>query len=164
MTDQGKIFVTFIEAQLAAEYERRTAYDARGQALITTSGALFTLLAVITAVTRTPAVPQLPSAVLIAVGVTLSLFVAATVCGVVAGWNKPHEVATPETLTHMLATHWTDTEVSARHSVATLSISTLVSLRRSNAFKALCVAIGLAIQVAALFALGVTAFMTIAAL
>jgi hypothetical protein len=44
VSDQGKSYAAFIEGELKAERERRTTYDTRGQALVTTSGALVTLI------------------------------------------------------------------------------------------------------------------------
>lgn len=162
MSDQGKTYAAFIEAEVKAERERRVAFDARGQALITTSGVLVTLLTGVATVVKTAATPRFPPVVTVTTGAALLLFAAAAGCGVVAGWNRHYAVARSATLGQMVANHWTDDEVDARNNVATLLVNTLETLRRANGFKARWVATGLIVQVVALVALGVAAIVTIA--
>ncbi|MQA84252.1 MAG: hypothetical protein GEV03_06420 [Streptosporangiales bacterium] len=147
---------------MKAERDRRSAYDARGQALVTTSAALVTLLAALATLVKTGATPTFPPPVFIAVAVALALFVGAATCGILAGWNRHYAVTTVTTLNRMLAEHWTDDEVDARNNVATLHVSTLDTLRKANNFKANCVTLGLIIQVLALFSLAATVIMVIA--
>ncbi|MEJ2855718.1 MULTISPECIES: hypothetical protein [unclassified Saccharothrix] len=162
MSDQGKTYAGFIEAEVKAERERRAAFDARGQALITTSGVLVTLLTGVAALVKTAATPRFPVAVTATTGAALLLFAAAAACGVVAGWNRHYAVTAPRTLGRMVADHWTDDEVDARNNVATLMVRTLETLRHSNGFKARWVATGLVVQVVALVVLGVAAVLTMA--
>jgi hypothetical protein len=161
MTDQGKTYAEFIEAELKAERERRATYEVRGQALITTSGALVTLLVGVAAVVKTAATARFPPSVPVAVGAALLLFAIAAGCGVLAGWNRHYAVAKATTLARMLTDHWTDDEVDARNNVASLLVTTLSTLRSANEFKARWVAIGLVVQVVALVALGVAVIVTI---
>jgi hypothetical protein len=44
VSDQGEVYAAFIENELKVERDRRTALDARGLAIVTTSGTLTTLL------------------------------------------------------------------------------------------------------------------------
>ncbi|GAA5096407.1 hypothetical protein [Nocardia iowensis] len=162
MTEQGQTYAAFIETELKTERERRATFDARGQALVTTSGALFTLLAGVAALVKTPATTRLPSAVLPMGTVTLLLFVGAAICGAIAGWNRWYAVAAADTLAVMVsADHWIDDEVDARNYLSTLAVETLRTLRTSTDLKAKWVGIGLVIQVLALVALGVTVFITV---
>lgn len=161
MSEQGKTYLAFIEGELKAERERRTAFDARGQALVTTSGALVTLLTGLAAVVKggTP-VPVAPLAVAVVV-LAIVLFVCAAACGIVAGWNRQYAVASSATLGRMLDEHWPDDEVDARNSVATLHSRTVGTLRQANAFKAAWVSIGLVAQVLALAALGTSVILVL---
>jgi len=161
MSDQGKTYAAFIEAEMKAERERRAAYEARGQALVTTSGTLVTLLTGLVTVVKTAATTRFPPSALVAVGATLLLFAAAAACGVVAGWNRRYTVAKASTLDKMVADHWTDDEVDARNHVARLLNATVETLRGSNSFKARWVTMGVAVQVAALVALGIAAIVTL---
>jgi hypothetical protein len=163
VSDQGRTYLEFVEGELKAERDRRSAYDARGQALVTTSGALVTLLGGLVAVVRTGTAVRFPVAVPVTVGIALGLFVCAAACGILAGWNRHYAVAGYPTLTRMLNEHWTDDEVDARNNVATVHAMTVNTLRQVNAFKAACVSIGLVVQVLALVALGTAVAVVIAA-
>ncbi|RJQ92764.1 hypothetical protein [Amycolatopsis panacis] len=161
MSDQGAVYLAFIEGELKAERERRSVYDARGQALVATSSALVTLLSGLAAVAKagtTIRVPASSTAVLVA---AIALFVCAAASGIVAGWNRHYALASFTTLNRMLNEHWTDDEVDARNNVATVHALTVRTLRRANAFKAACVSIGLVAQVLALTALGATVLIVI---
>ncbi|WP_394620221.1 hypothetical protein JNUCC0626_14290 [Lentzea sp. JNUCC 0626] len=164
MSDQGKTYQTFIETELKAERERRTAFDARGQALITTSGVLVTVLTGLVTIVRTGTTTRVPVAAQVVVIVALVLFVGAAVCGIAAGWNRHYAVATHRTLDKMVGVHWTDDEVDARNNVATVQTFTIDTLRRGNRFKARCVSAGLITQVVALTALGLATALVIGGL
>lgn len=162
MSEQGKTYLEFVEAELKAERDRRSTHDSRGQALVTTSGALVTLLTGLAAVVRTGNAGRFPPAIPIAVGIALGLFVCAAACGILAGWNRHYALASYTTLNRMLNEHWTDDEVDARNNVATVHAMTVHTLRQVNAFKAACVSIGLVVQVLALIALSVAIAVVIA--
>lgn len=160
MSDQGKTYAAFIEAEVEAERDRRAAFDARGQALITTSGVLVTLLTGVASLVKTAGTPRFPPVVIITTGAALLLFAAAAGCGVVVGWNRRYAVTRSSTLDTMVEDHWTDDEVDARNNVASLMVRTLETLRPSNGFKARWLAAGLVIQVIALVTLGTAAVVT----
>jgi hypothetical protein len=50
VSDDGTYYAAFIEQELKFERERRATLDTRGQAVVTTSGALLTLVSAITAI------------------------------------------------------------------------------------------------------------------
>ncbi|WP_378735300.1 hypothetical protein [Nocardia brasiliensis] len=162
MADQGTTYAAFIAAELKTERERRATFDARGQALVTTSSALFTLFAGVAALVKTPATTRLPTEGLVAGIVTLLLFVGAAICGVIAGWNGQYEVAKSDTLDALVSeSRWTDDEVDARNNVSALAARTVRTMRETTNFKVRWVGIGLVLQVLALVALGMTVFLTI---
>lgn len=155
MSEQGKTYLAFIENELKAERDRRTAYDTRGQALVTTSGALVTLLGGLAALVKTGTPAQVPPTVAVMVCVALLLLAGAAGCGIVAGWNRVYAVATTATMREMLTGHWKDNEIDARNNVATLHRHTVATLRQANTFKARWVSTGLLLQLTALLALAV---------
>ncbi len=161
MSDQGQTYLAFIEGELKAERERRVTYDARGQALVTTSSALVTLLAGLAGVVKGATTIRISPGTLAVVVLALFLFVCAAVCGIVAGWNRHYAVASYGTLDRMLTGHWTDDEVDARNNVATLHSLTVRTLRQANAFKAACVSVGLVAQVLALVTLGTSVILVL---
>jgi hypothetical protein len=147
---QGQVYLAFIEGELKAERERRTALDGRGQTLVTASGVLVTLLSGVSALVQSGVKSPVPP---LAIGLellALVLFLLAAVSGIVAGWNRCYAVAAPSTHSRMLAEHWTDSEVDARNQVATVHAMTVRTLREANRLKAACVSAGLVLQVLAL--------------
>jgi hypothetical protein len=153
VSDQGKTYAAFVEGEVKAERERRATLDARGQALVTTSGALVTLLGGLAALVKPGTVARFGPAVLLTVCLALVLLAAAAACGILAGWNRAYAVATTKTLVEMTRGHWRDDEVDARNNVATVNLRTVGSLREANAFKARWISIGLIVQVSALLVL-----------
>lgn len=162
MSDQGKAYAAFIESELKAERDRRAAYDGRGQSLVTTSGALVTLLGGLAALVRTPPMVRLPTPASVAVSIALVLFVCAATCGIIAGWNRLYAVATVPTMHRMTSGHWKDDEVDARNNVAGVQLRTLDTLRRANEFKVRWVSVGLIMQASALAVLAVAVTIVIA--
>lgn len=152
MSEQGDTYSAFIEGELKAERERRSTYDSRGQGIVTTSGALVTLLGGFATVVKTSATAGLPATAVTALGVAFLLFIGAAACGIVAGWNRHYAVTATTTLRRMTEEHWTDDEVDARNNVAAVRVGTVGTLRRANQFKATWVSIGLIVQVVALMA------------
>jgi len=157
VTDQGEVYLVFVEGELKAERERRATFDSRGQALVATSGVLVTLLSGIAAAVKAGTKLHPPPLAVGVVLLALALFVVSAVLGIVAGWNRYYAVARYETLERMLGEHWKDREVDARNNVATVHARTIQALRDANRFKATCVSYGLIFQVLALitFAVGV---------
>ena len=147
---------------MKAERERRSAFDSRGQALVTTSGVLVTLLAGLAAAVRAGTALRPPPLAVATVVLALALFVISANCGIAAGWNRHYALATYATLTRMLDDHWKDTEVDARNNVATVHAITVKTLRAANRFKAACVSIGLIVQVLALIVFASATLMILA--
>lgn len=163
MSDQGTTYASYVETELKAERERRAAYDARGQALVSSSGALVTLFGGLAAIVKTGSVVRIPTVVLPVVCGALILLAAAATCGIVAGWNSAYTVASTATLQAMLAKHWTDTEVDARNNVSTMHAKTVHTMRAAGNVKARWVSAGLILQVAALLVLSCSIVLIIAA-
>ncbi|MFG1771737.1 hypothetical protein ACGFIX_19360 [Nocardia salmonicida] len=155
MSEQGKTYSAFIEAELKAEHQRRATYDVRAQALVTSAGVLTTLLGGAVALIKTSATSELPSHVFLAAGITLLFLIAAAACGAVAGWNKPYTVLDKQALQKLSTDLWGDDEIDARNNVTDSLVDTLTSLRVGTSFKAQWVAYGLITQVVALFLLSV---------
>jgi len=162
LSDQGKTYAAFIEAELKAERERRTAYDARGMSLVTTSGSLVALLAAVVAFVRAGESFVFPRAALIPLVAALVTLAAAAGAGILANWNRLYAVPKPVTLERLLSDRWAvDDEVDARNHVGSMQVSTIDSLRQGNNWKAWCITVGLGAQLLALVALSVAAYMAL---
>lgn len=163
VSDQGVVYLTFIEVELKAERDKRAAFDSRGQALVTTSGILVTALAGIWALVRPIASQPPPALAIVVLVLALMFFIIAASCGIAAGWNWKYALASASTLGHMVGARWIDDEVDARNNVASMHARTIEALRKANKLKAVCISVGLMFQVLALIALGVVVTLNVAA-
>lgn len=159
MAEQGTTYAAFIEAELKLEYERRTALDARGLAIVTSSSAVITLLLAVAGVFLGKDFKLAPTAKG-AVIVSLFLFLIAALFGLLANRARLYELTHTDTLTEMTQGHWTDDEADARNVCCTRNVITLKSLRRGNNDKSDQVMVGFVMQLTAIaalaFALGST--------
>ncbi|NJP34641.1 hypothetical protein [Micromonospora thermarum] len=164
MSDQGKTYAAFIEAELKAERDRRTAFDARGVALVTTSGSLVTLLTAVVAFFRVGTDFEFPRSATGPLVFALVALTAAAVAGILASWNRLYEVPKPATLAKLLNDRWAvDSEIAARNFVGTMQVLTIGGLRKGNNWKATCLSLGLVAQVVALLALSVVVYLMLRA-
>jgi hypothetical protein len=120
VSEQGKTYSAFIEAELKAERERRVHFDTRGTSLVTTSASLVTLLAAAVAFFRVGQSHTFPRGALPALVIGLVALSAAAASGILASWNRLYAVAKPVTLDKLLSERWSlDSEIVARNHVGT---------------------------------------------
>jgi hypothetical protein len=150
---RGETYSTFIKDQLDAEYDRRASLDARGIAVITTSGVLATL--VIGAASFSLGKDYVPSTLgrgLVVAG--LILFCGAALFGLIASALRSYDVAKRARLEDMTSNaHWADSEEEARRNTAASNTATIKSLREGNDQKATRLVIGLSLQLLAVASL-----------
>lgn len=151
-SDQGSQYEAFVEAQLKAEYDRRTTLEARGLTVVTSSGTLVTLAVAVGAFALGQDYKPSTTAVT-ALGVSLGLFIVAALFGLIANFLRKYAVPSAATIQLMLTTHWTDSEVAARNVCAVANAETLDSLRAGSNDKAMQVTIALVCQLLAVAAL-----------
>ncbi len=161
MSEQGKSYSAFVELELKTERDRRAAYDARGQAIITTSAGLVTLLVALATLVRSAGSVAFPHAARLPLVLVLAGLASAAALGILASWNFRYAAVKSATLGVMVRAHWKDHEVDARNSIATMQILTVDSLRKANNRKALLVSWALVAQLAALLALGAVVLLVI---
>ena len=130
LSDQGKSYSVFVEAELKTERERRAAYDACGQAVITTSAGLVTLLVALAALVRLAGPVAFPHAARLPLVLALAGLASAAALGILASWNFRYAAVKSATLGVMVRAHWKDHEVDARNSIATIKFSLLIRFAR----------------------------------
>lgn len=146
----------FIEAELKAEHDRRTALDARASGVATSSSAFIALAGAVTVLAAGKDYAFSEGG---ARGVILSLgsFLVAAAIGLIAHGSRPYHVTTADTLNDMLGVdHWTDDEVTARHATAKANVKTIRSMRTGNNRRAGQLVCAHVFQVAAVAGLIVT--------
>ena len=152
MTDQGSAYADFIAAELGRELDRRDNMTAQAMSLVTTAGGLLTLSIGVLAVLRGKNFVPTRGAQLVFLG-ALVLYLAAGVLALMASISRRYKVASGDTLTAMLNSHWTDTEQSARFVTAFINIRSVGSLRTGNNTKALLLLVAAVAQIAAVVVL-----------
>jgi len=162
MSEQGKAYAAYVEGELQAERDRRSAFDARGLSLVTSSGSLATLLAAVATFATAGGRLVLSGGVRTAVIVSLLLFTVAAAFGIAVNWNRSYAVAKPSTLGQMVNERWAVDEVDARNYTASLNVVTVETLRRGNNVKARLLSAGLVAQLAAVLAVSVSVALVVA--
>lgn len=155
MTDQGVVYINFIEGELKAERDRRAAVDARALAVVTSSGGLVTLLAAVGAFVSSGKEFKPPDLAIVPLVVTLGCFTVAVAFGILANRSRYYHVALSDTLFAMVTDHWGDDQIDSRNNVAELNIRTIHTLRVGNDKKANLVSAALWAQLGAVIALSV---------
>lgn len=161
MSDGGKQYAAFIEAELKAENERRSSINTRAAAALTASAGLVTVvLAVLTVLVDRPggqftltgwAKNWLVSA--------LVLLLCAGLFAVLAGAPWLFKAAKPKTLRYFLDNGWADDEARARKRTAYCNAMVVKAQRRGNILKSYFL---LASTICQGFAVMALAFCTIA--
>ena len=156
----GAKYASFVEQELKAERARRGTLDGRGQAVVTTSGALVALLSAVGAIVINRKGFVLPAVARYPLFSALSFFVIATFFGILVTINFKYEVASKETLSKLRG-HWADSDNVAMRNIVATNVMTIATLRRGNDKKATLLFVALFAQLGALLSLAVTVFLAI---
>jgi hypothetical protein len=163
VSDGGPRYASFVEQELQAERDRRATLDGRGQAIITTSGALVALVGAVGAFVINRNGFVLPADAHIPLLAALGLFVVSSFFGIVTTFNFKYDVASRETLAELVRTHLTDPDQLALTSIVGTNVTTIVTLRRGNNIKAWLLLIARIAQLGALLSLAVTVYLAVRA-
>jgi hypothetical protein len=158
---QGVTYSAFIDAQLQTERRRRETLDARGLAVVTTSGGLVTGLTAITAFVGSGRTYVMPSRAVLPLTLALVTLTFAAGLGIITNRAIAQEVVSTNTLIRIRTTHWTDDETDARNFIAAANIKMIESLRRGSNTKAKWLRGALSAQVLALLFLSSTVYLIV---
>jgi hypothetical protein len=149
----GSVYGTVIADLLKAEDQRKSSFEQRGIAIITTSGVLVSLVfALGTAVTSADAftVSAFSRALLVA---ALVLFVTAAVAGIVANYPVHYELIAQADLRRLVSPEvWDGDAGTAARRVAEVSVTVLERARRNNQLKGRALLVGMVAEIAAVAA------------
>ncbi|MFC8081080.1 hypothetical protein ACFUN8_36740 [Streptomyces sp. NPDC057307] len=161
MTTAGDVIGEFISAQLDVVRARRASLEARGLAVITSSGALVTLqLALVTLLPQAPEAPHPAGRALIAAS-TVS-FLAATIGGVFSNLpRKAFHVSPQSLLPHISPDFWDASEKEARKAITTIQLKVLISAERTTRVKARTVLISFCCEMAGISCLTAAVMLTL---
>lgn len=163
MTDSGVNYAPFVEQELRSERERRTTLDARGQAVVTTSGVLVTILSTVTAIAINRKVLIVPGPVRYSILSTLACFIIAVILGILATINFKYDVASKSTLMQLSREHSADSREIAERNIVATNVATILTLRKGNDRKATFLFTALFAQLAALLSLAIAVLLAVIA-
>lgn len=152
MSDQGKQYAAFIEAELKAEHDRRASVNTRAAAALTGSAGLVTLVLAVFAVLVGKDFTLSGCAKLWLV-VALAALLGGGLFAVLAGLPWRYKATKPATLHYFLGPSWGDSEVTARGRTAYCNAVVIESLRRGNRIKTGLLIAAAVSQAIAIFAL-----------
>lgn len=134
MSEQGKQYAAYVEAELKAEFGRRESVNSRSATALTGSAGFVTLILAVFAVLIGKDF-TLAGGAKLSLALALFALLAAGVCAVVAGFPWRIKLTKPATLHKMVGDHWTDSEVDARANAAYANVVILESLRPGTNIK-----------------------------
>jgi nitrate reductase NapE component len=154
--DGGRsIYADFIKEQLDAQEARKVSLEQRGLAVITTSGALVTLLFGLTALSvRRATTLVIPDTAAVLLIVALVCFVLAALCAIVTNVPRSYEGVTVDALRGAVRERWVDSEAVASEMVALTRLKMLASAKKNNDAKGIALVIAMSFEILAVALVG----------
>ena len=150
------LYAEFIKEQLASQEARKASLEQRGLAVISTSGALATLLFGLTALTvAREATYDIPGTAATFLLFALAFFVLAGICGLVTNLPRGYEATTVEGLRKGVSERWGDDEATASKRVARTRLTVLASAKAVNKQKGYLLVAGMVSEIIAVALVGV---------
>jgi hypothetical protein len=150
------IYGAYIKEQLDAQEARKVSLEQRGLAVITTSGALVTLLFGLTALTvKREATFDLPGTAAVFLAAALVFFVLAALSALVTNLPRSYEGVTVDALRAAVRDRWDDSEATASRKVALTRLTVLASAKTVNNQKGLALLGGMVSEIIAVALVGV---------
>jgi hypothetical protein len=155
--DNGRtLYAEFIKEQLDSQEERKDSLEKRGLAVITTSGALVTLLFGLTALSvKRAATFDLPNTSAVFLVVALGFFVAAALCALVTNLPRSYEAVTVDALRSAVSNRWEDSETTASKMIAQTRLTMLASAKEVNGQKGIALTASVVLEIIAVALVGV---------
>jgi hypothetical protein len=150
------VYGDYIKEQLDAQEVRKVSLEQRGLAVITTSGALVTLLFGLTALTvKREATFDLPDTAAVFLAAALVFFVLAALSALITNLPRSYEGVTVEALRSAVKDRWDDSEATASRKVALTRLTVLASAKKVNNQKGFALVGGMVSEIIAVALVGV---------
>jgi hypothetical protein len=134
--DGSEVFGDYINKELERQIARKTSFEQRGLAVITTAGALVTLLFGLAALSTNQETFVLPDTSKVLLLVALGFFVIAIAAALATNVPLVYQNVTPQGLSQAVQTRWSETPSAARKTVAKTQLKVVLSARTVNGVKA----------------------------
>ena len=150
------VYASYIKGELENQQARKASFEQRGLAVITTSGALVTLLFGLTALsTKRTATFDIPGAAAAFLTVALVFFVLAAVSAIITNLPRTYQGVTVDALRGAVKDRWDDNEAEASRMVALTQLKTLAAAKDINTQKGRALITGMALEIVAVALVGV---------
>jgi hypothetical protein len=150
------LYAAYIKDQLDAQDTRKSSLEQRGLAVITTSGALVTLLFGLTALsTKGAATFDIPGAAATFLTFALVFFVLAALSAILTNLPRNYQRVTVDGLRAAVKDHWDDTETEASKMVALTQLKTLAAAKNVNTQKGWALISAMVLEIIAVALVGV---------
>ena len=146
----GELYRAYIERELDNESALKASLEARGVAVITSSGTFVTLLFGLVAVVTKSEGFQLPHTARVALYAAIPLFVVSAVAAIATNRPRMYAAVGPDELRAAVKTRWSDTARDASQRIAATDVKVLIAARLANRRKARLLMAAMASQIAAL--------------
>jgi hypothetical protein len=150
------LYAAYIKDQLDVQEARKSSLEQRGLAVITTSGALVTLLFGLTALTtKRAATFNIPGLAATFLTVAIGFFVLAALSALLTNLPRSYQGVTVDALREAVKNRWDDTEAVASKMVALTQLKVLASAKDVNTQKGYFLVAGMALEIIAVALVGV---------
>jgi nitrate reductase NapE component len=155
--DPGRtLYAAYIRDQLVVQEARKSSLEQRGLAVITTSGALVTLLFGLTALTTERAATfDIPGLAATFLTVAIAFFVLAALSALLTNLPRSYQGVTVDALREAVKNRWDDTEAEASRMVALTQLKVLASAKAVNTQKGYFLVAGMVFEIVAVALVGV---------
>lgn len=150
------VYAEYIREQLADQEARKASLEQRGLAVITTSGALVTLLFGLTALTvKRESTFVIPDKAAVFLALALVFFVLAALSALITNLPRSYRGVTVKALREAVKTEWDVSEATASRRVALTRLTVLASAKAVNNQKGFALIAGIAAEIVAVALVGV---------
>jgi hypothetical protein len=144
-----------VAAQIRSQETRKSSFEQRGLAVITTSSVLVSLLFGLTATLKGTAGYQLPHASRFPMLASLACFLVSAIAAIATNLPLPYRGVTVEALKAKLGQQGTDTATLARREVALTDLGVLERAKEQNQRKGKALILAIRVEITAIFFLAV---------
>jgi hypothetical protein len=149
------VYAAYVAAQVRGQEERKSSFEQRGLAVITTSGVLVSLLFGLAALLTGAAHYHLPHASRVPILAALLCFVIAAIAAIVTNLPLPYRGVTVDALREKVDGQAEETAADARREVALTELEVLERAKQQNKRKGEALALAIRAEIAAVYFLAV---------
>ena len=151
----GTLYAEYIRELLDAQEARKASLEQRGLAVISTSGALVTILFGLTAISKRESTFVIPNAAAALLVAALAFFVLAALSAIITNLPRSYEGVQVNPLRDAVRNRWEDSETTASKMVALTRLKVLASAKEKNEQKGVALIVAMSLEIIAVVLVGI---------